>query len=386
MADGTTLSLVAKVVCDDQELSEGTVDEITVGTGCDVEYTITGVLGGDASQGLALYGFDLELVGGGAMSRAEAPTELPLSNFAYPDGINNPVDGSPDVAGFGGTPSSGKLLQCGGGQNSIKNTTAYAPFPIAETIVTGIGNTEVVLMTGTVTVPGTPGDYTLTISEPFANVVDIAALPGDLYWKTVAADMEAPGNLVIHVVDGSPCPCSPCLTIDSTNPPSGAIDAGIPHDINNTTPYGWESIEITFTDDPSAAAGGDFVATERWADGTEHPGPAIGEPTSVGPNTLTLPFDRPITANAWTMITYCGQTVCIGYVPGDAGQDGEATVADVSALIDCLNEVSGPCDLWTCDIDRLGTCTGADIGSVVDLLNAAGTFDPPTVDIGDCPW
>ena len=371
----TTLSVTAMVVCEDQDLSEG-VSEITVGTGCVVPYTIVGELGGADSKGLALFGFDLEPVGGGTLDRAQAPTGLPMRNFAYPDGINNPVDGDPDIRGFGGTPSGGKLLQVGGGQNTIKNTTQYAPFPIADSIVENLGEDgPVVLATGTLTVPGAAGEVTLTISELFANVVATSADPGAAYWETVAAGQGDITNLVIHVVAGGLCPCS-CATIGSTNPPTGAIDAGIPHDINdNGTAYGWQSIEITFVEEAPALGGGDFDVKEKPAGGSEQVGPGIADATSVG-------------HTVWTKITYCEQSVCFGFVPGDAGQDRVATAADIGALIDCLNETSGPCNLWECDIDRLGSCTGADIGSLVDLLNAAGMFSlphPVGLDPAYCP-
>ena len=62
-------------------------------------------------------------------SKAATPTTNPIMNFARPAGINNP-------AGFGGTPSAGRLLQVGGAQNTMNSS--FAPYPIG-TVITGVG-------------------------------------------------------------------------------------------------------------------------------------------------------------------------------------------------------------------------------------------------------
>jgi len=139
-----------------------------------VDYTITGVLTNTNNEGLALFGFDMSVSGPAVVTLSSATTVNPGSEmgpFVANEGLNNP-------AGFGGTPGSilgpgnpaNDLLQIGGGQNTIANPGPVPPAPVG-TVVTGIGQTEVVLATGTLTMPGTAGTYTLTLSGGFANVI-----------------------------------------------------------------------------------------------------------------------------------------------------------------------------------------------------------------------
>ena len=86
---------------------------ITVGPNCEVPYYVVGELTDVPNMGLALAGFDLEF-DGGALSYANAPTSTTMGNFVIPDGITNPD-------GYGGTIIDGKLIQVGGGQNTIMN-------------------------------------------------------------------------------------------------------------------------------------------------------------------------------------------------------------------------------------------------------------------------
>ncbi|MCP4593162.1 MAG: hypothetical protein GY842_20695 [bacterium] len=124
-----------------------------------VTFEIHGVLTG-GSEGLALMGFDFDFDG------AFTPTPLVagagMDNFVKDDGLTNPD-------GYGGTLSGTTLLQVGGGQNTIGNTIANAPYPIGDPIDLGIGNADVVLATGSF-IMGTE-DVVINVTNCFANVI-----------------------------------------------------------------------------------------------------------------------------------------------------------------------------------------------------------------------
>ncbi len=181
--------------------------------------------------------------------------------------------------------------------------------------------------------------------------------------------------------------CRGLLTLLFSMPPNGAIDARIAHPIDDAnTPLTWRSLTLTFCESPDGVTPEQFTVMQKPAGHAAMPGPAVVSVTPTGGNTAEITLAEPIAAGAWTRITFNGVSTCIGSVPGDADQDGLVDSADIGALIACLN--SGACDPWVCDVDRLGDCTGADLTTLVDLLNAAGTFLPPNpvaLDPAFCP-
>ncbi|MFQ5495824.1 MAG: hypothetical protein ACE5EX_10640, partial [Phycisphaerae bacterium] len=197
----------------------GGLDAVTVAPGDPVSYEVLGVLSSTVdNQGLALFGFDLALEGANCgvstvcelphadlQDRTADPAVNPLLNFDRPLGITNP-DGEdptgpacPPACGIGGTVISGKLVQIGGGQNSINNTANNAPFPTGAVMLM-LGHSEMSMATGTFTAPMEPGTYTLTIPRPsvFANVITAAAT-GMPFWPTETAPTGTIGNLTLTV-------------------------------------------------------------------------------------------------------------------------------------------------------------------------------------------
>jgi hypothetical protein len=349
-------------------------DAITVGPSCPVPYTVKGVLSDELNEGLALVGFDLSF-SGGVLDAADVPTEGSMANFVGPVGINNPDDDCPPKCGYAGTLIGGDLVQVGGGQNSIKNTEATAPFPLGDVIV-GVGYTEIVLVTGMLTAPEADGVYTLTVQNGFANVImegETGEEPQN-FWKTETADVVVTGSLTITVETGAECPGA--CTLVASDPPNCAVDARLPHHLDdNTIVYGWESITLEF--DCTAAATppseiADYTVTVESGDP-----PTITSVVVDGSN-ATLNLDEPIPAAQWTCFSLAAdaaQQTCLGYLPGDADADLTAAPADILRVIDCLNEVA-VCEIWQCDIDRDNDCAPADILRVIDLLNGASELDP----------
>ena len=141
--------------------SEGS-NTVTVAPGAIVVYEVSGILSDSLNEGLALVLFDLSF-SAGDLTPGDAPVAPPMNNFARILGITNP-------AGFGGTVIGGDLIQVCGAQNTIKNTAANAEFPVGSVIV-DLAQSQLVLITGSLTAPITPGEYTLALTNLTSTVI-----------------------------------------------------------------------------------------------------------------------------------------------------------------------------------------------------------------------
>jgi|GEM_PF-2992419 len=362
--------------------------DVTVGTTCGtLNYEVIVDLDDANNQGLALVGFDLEF-SGGALDPATPGANM--GPFVKPEGLTNP-------AGFGGTDDGGVLLQVGGGQNTIMNgqvpctsnadcpagstcggTAAglcdpVAPFPVG-TVVTGLAKGgSLVVATGTLTLPVVEGPYTLTASSLFANVItaDTTGIP---FWATAAATPGTNAPLNITVQEGADCSLETNSICDSV-PPSGAIDARQPHEVNSATPaQGLNSIEVVMCNASVTADTGAFSLTEVGGDGVP---PNISGATVIASDTVRLDFDAPIEPGAWTVVTHnaSGTSTCVGFGPADANQDGISNASDINALINSINNVPGfGLPSYATDINRTEVTNPQDISRLIDLLNGAGTY------------
>ena len=177
-----------------------------VGPGETAYYRVLGELSDATNQGLALFGFDLSISGPAAiMLSTEGPVTAGtnMANFVDPLGLNNP-------AGFGGTPSSDDLLQIGGGQNTIldSSTNGIPPDGNVDLNLALLGSPEV-LASGSIVMPATQGTYTLSIpsnyssGQGFANVVTSSAT-GSPFWEVEAVGTVTANTCDILVVPGDP--------------------------------------------------------------------------------------------------------------------------------------------------------------------------------------
>lgn len=166
-----------------------------VAPGGTVDYEITGLVSSGDNLGLALCGVDLTTDTGIAQALAvEGPSMGP---FVKNDGITNPPPG-----GYGGTVDADDLLQVGGGQNTIGNDgvpphPAYPSGVVVEGIAQG---SSVVLATGTITAPAGPGTYTVSLVDPFANVL-LADQGGGVYTVEAATPSVVGSPITIDVGD-----------------------------------------------------------------------------------------------------------------------------------------------------------------------------------------
>ncbi|MFH0980926.1 MAG: hypothetical protein V2A79_05245, partial [Planctomycetota bacterium] len=160
-----------------------------------MNYEITGLLSDTQNEGLAGFLFELAFTGG-PLVPADTPTGAPMVNFASPAGITGP-------AGFGGAAVGSRLVLVGGAQNTIKNTADIAPFPIGS-VITGLAQTETVLVTGSLTAPVQSGTYTLSVSNLKAIVIQQGQDGSGVVWATEPAGVGTITNLTVIVPSASP--------------------------------------------------------------------------------------------------------------------------------------------------------------------------------------
>lgn len=173
----------------DVAVTSGGADTVFVQPGDTVTYSVAAELGGDPSQGLAMFAFDLSF-DGGDLTPVMPPAGGAIDAFVAPQGFNNPD-------GFGGTLSGGDLLQVGGAMNTIANT--FAPTPSGAVTVGVADGASAVLASGSLVAPTAPGTYTLTVDGWFANALDQVSSGG--VWSVRPAELGSTANLTIEVQD-----------------------------------------------------------------------------------------------------------------------------------------------------------------------------------------
>jgi probable HAF family extracellular repeat protein len=160
------------------------------------------------------------------------------------------------------------------------------------------------------------------------------------------------------------------VSIASSNPPNGAIDARQPTDLDGTNPQGWDMLTLTF-DGPACDLGPDAFSVSTSGGLTPNVMMTMGNG-----NDVTLYLDNQIPVGEWTDVEHdgSGSEVQLGYLPADVNGDGTSSPVDILAVIDSLNGVT-PRPIYSSDADRSGIEAPPDILRVVDLLNGAGAFD-----------
>ena len=199
---------------------------------------------------------------------------------------------------------------------------------------------------------------------------------------------------------------SPVFLLGS-DPPDGAIDARQPFDPDGSNVQGWQQIDLFLAAPPSvalmpedftvnqvsrAAAQGTAdasgasladapvdgaVSSDSTVEGGPLSGPAIEDVIALDETTVRVVLSEPIPPGTWTQITLTrggvAQSVCLGYLPGDANGDRTANPAlDLTALITCL-EVGG-CPDWQTDINRSGDSGTPDVARLIDLFNGPAAY------------
>lgn len=169
-----------------------------------------------------------------------------------------------------------------------------------------------------------------------------------------------------------------CADVVGADPPNCEIDARQPHDVSATNPaQGIDRVVVSFAGPCATAAlnAADFALEVT-------PGPigalAINAVQAQG-NDVVVGFNQVLSPGHWACVTFVpsGQKTCVGYLPGDVNASRASTAADITALINSLNNVPGFVrPLFATDANRSGGANASDILRVIDLLNGAGAYNP----------
>jgi hypothetical protein len=169
--------------------------------------------------------------------------------------------------------------------------------------------------------------------------------------------------------------CSPATpSIIDSDPPTGAVDARQPTELDNGTPDGWSSIQITFNQALDELKGADFEITSF---GGSKKAPSIESLLRIDEFRVLVTLVQPIEPGTWTELRYSIRPVPIklGYLPGDVTANGKVDSADIESLIKALSEPETYVPAWSLDIDRSRMFGPSDLIRQLDLLNGADGFE-----------
>jgi len=265
--------------------------EVTVAPGEPVDYQLVGLLTNvDGNDGLAFVSVDVNATAGLDLIPVDAPSSGAMDSFVRPDGY----DGGPTQNGYEGTLIAGILVQVGGAQNTIGNTVDQNPYPIG-TVVLNVAHAQVVVAEGTVTAPATEGDYIISVSNVFANMLTDTVGP---VYPVEAVDGQVGTSLVIHVQEITAVEPA-LLSVVTVKNHTGVGDVAVP--VDTTASVGVNSgavttesrttgitrLELNFGVPLDASVGG---LNEAAVDITPAPGVGITTSLANGDTTLVLAF------------------------------------------------------------------------------------------------
>ncbi len=221
----------------------------TVNAGATVNWTISFDTSSGDNAGLAGLVVDLvQNAGNPELFDIPQADNVPaaMSNFATPNGINNPAENGASSGYVGvqrGVPGAMDLVQIGGTQNNLGEALPGGTFGQATNVVSGVGQSgTVILATGSFTAPITPGAYEFQLTNAKANVFDsIQVAPSASEVLAPTIDVSA-GTLSFTVVfvdsdgDGVPDSLDQCLGFDDSadDDGDGVADGcdNCPQDVN----------------------------------------------------------------------------------------------------------------------------------------------------------
>jgi hypothetical protein len=163
------------------------------------------------------------------------------------------------------------------------------------------------------------------------------------------------------------------ITINSSNPPDGAVDARQPSEPDGSRPTGWRVIEITFDDEFAELAPGDFSVTKIGGMGVT---PSVAAVSSVAADTIILALNRSLEPVTRTTITYLESqsAITLNVLPGDVNGDGVSDADDVLALKESLDDPDSDLPEWSWDMDRSRVRSPLDLIRLMDLFNGAEAY------------
>ncbi len=192
------------------------------------------------------------------------------------------------------------------------------------------------------------------------------------------------GTLKVTCVQ-APCPAG---VMTFTNPPSGVVDAGRPHDPSDATML--QGIKVlTATGPPDVQLGCLTLCETALPPAPNNSANSILSVVQGPVGTFTITLARPITAGALTTITYTDihgakSTGRFTSAPGNVNADLLALLmlnppypSDVQYLLDALNGLAPlPWGIFSSDINRTNLFTPSDLLEEIDQLQGNGAYDP----------
>jgi len=321
----------------------GTVTLNACGAG--IPYEVRGVLSDALNEGLAGFTFDLSF-SGGPMDLADDPVAAPMSNFDRPLGIAGP-------SGFRGRIVDGKLVGVGGAQNTVRKDGNW-------NVVTGVGHTATVLLTGWVTVPTKPGTYTLSLSNARASVIKQGEDGTGPFWAVQPVGSITTSDLTIIVQP----PAAPAAAADN-GPLCANEQLSLSGGPNSAIDYRWTGPRGFFSSEQNPVLSDPIPGVYRLTV-TDIRGCETTAVTTV--EVLTRPCDPSADCNgngvhdvcdvARTLADGCatGGVPAACVVRGDTNVDGTLNLSDFPFWKRCLmgpGQGAGGCCSWI-DLDGDG--------------------------------
>ena len=99
---------------------------------------------------------------------------------------------------------------------------------------------------------------------------------------------------------------------------------------------GWDYVELVFNGDPANVTPADFAVTELGGDGSA---PSVTAVEHLCGDLVGVELSGPLEPVTWTTITHSasGSSTRLGYLPADAGGDGDANANDIVEHVDYMN-------------------------------------------------
>lgn len=185
---------------------------VVAGTTIDWEVTVS-VSSGD-NMGLALVGTDLNQDPGNPElfdlpPGDEGSIDATMTKFSRPEGISNPGEGDATTGFVGvqrGTPGEQNLKQIGGALNTFGEAGTTIGTEPNVTPGVGQGSTQSIV-SGSFAAPSTPGTYSFSLENAFANTLDSIGSPPDFSPVSAATVAYGQQTLTITVVQPGDTNC-----------------------------------------------------------------------------------------------------------------------------------------------------------------------------------
>jgi len=214
--------------------------------------------------------------------------------------------------------------------------------------------------------------------------------------STFIADPANPPNRVLPTSQPLTLVVTDCARqLLSCSPAHCNVDARRAMDPKTGARLNPNAIDMTFSKTTAGMTSADFEMTVLpIVEGDTIPTIQSVTQYPVDPNKTRIVILPRIAQTRWTCFRDIGSNkrCCLGSLPGDSDTNRISNANDIFESLDnLLGSVNPILTMEKCDTDRSLLCSSADLLMIVDLLNGADLFDPPTLNqtlpvlVPDCP-